>query len=118
MNTSFALNKTKERNYKNLLIKTKTKKIKLKKDSLNNYMTKLKAFTILKQETKVNDEKKSNLITNYQNSLYYYNNKYKNFNKNIIFLNKKFFGKLVEYMKFLNMTIEEEKKRDAHLIIN
>ena len=116
MNTSFALNKTKERNYKNLLIKTKTKKIKLKKDSLNNYMTKLKAFTILKQETKVNDEKKLNLITNYQNRLYYYNNKYKNLNKNIILLNKKFLGKLVEYMKFLNMTIEEEKKRDAHLI--
>ena len=116
MDTSFAGHKAKERNYKNLLIKTKTKKIKLKKESLKNYMTKLKAFTILKQETKVNDEKKSNLINNYQNSLYYYNDKYKNLSKNIILLNRKFLGKLVEYMKFLNMKIEEEKNRDAHLI--
>jgi hypothetical protein len=116
MDTSFAGHKAKERNYKNLLIKTKTNKIKLKKESLKNYMTKLKAFIILKQETKVNDEKKSNLINNYQNSLYYYNDKYKNLSKNIILLNRKFLGKLVEYMKFLNMKIEEEKNRDAHLI--
>ena len=117
MNISFKLdNKLNERNHKNILIKIKTKKINIKKDSLDTFMTKLRAFTILKHETKENDKKKSNIINNYQNKVYYYNDKYKSLNKNIVFLNKKFYGKLNEYMKFINTKIDEEKKRDIHLI--
>ena len=117
MNLSFKLDsKLDERTHKDLLIKIKTKKINVKKESLDNFMTKLRAFTILKNETKTNDEKKSNIINNYQNKVYYYNDKYKSLNKNIVFLNRKFQVKLNEYMKFINIKIDEERKRDAHLI--
>ena len=91
MNLSFKLDsKLDERTHKDLLIKIKTKKINVKKESLDNFMTKLRAFTILKNETKTNDEKKSNIINNYQNKVYYYNDKYQSLNKNIIFLNRKY----------------------------
>ena len=41
MNISFKLdNKLNERNHKNILIKIKTKKINIKKDSLDTFMTK------------------------------------------------------------------------------
>lgn len=115
MNKTFTLNKIKERKKIDLL-NIKTKNINLRKDSLFEHMNKLRKFTILKNETKMNDDKKSNLIDSYQNNLYYYNSKYQDLHKNMILLKKKFYGKLAEYMKFINAKIDEEKNRNANLI--
>ena len=115
-NNSFGLEKSKSEKYFTKLIDIKTKNIIVKKDSANDFMDKLREFKILNFETKINEEKRSYLVDNYKNNIDYYDDLSRNLRSTTNLLNKKFLGKMSDYMRFIYFKIEEEKHRESYLI--
>ena len=116
INNSFGLEKSKSEKYFTKLIDIKTKKIIVKKDTTNDFMDKLREFRILNYETKINEEKRSNLVENYKNNIDYYDDLSRNLRSTTNLLNKRFLGKMSDYMRFIYFKIEEEKRRESRLI--
>lgn len=115
-NNSFGLEKSKSEKYFTKLIDIKTKKIIVKKDSSNDFMDKLREFRVLNYETKINEEKRSNFVENYKNNIDYYDDLSRNLRSTTNLLNKRFLGKMSDYMRFIYFKIEEEKRRESRLI--
>ena len=116
INNSFGLEKSKSEKYFTKLIDIKTKKIIVKKDTTNDFMDKLREFKILNYETKINEEKRNNLVDNYKNNIDYYDDLSRNLRSTTNLLNKRFLGKMSDYMRFIYFKIEEEKRRESRLI--
>lgn len=115
-NKSFGLNKSKPEKYFDKLIDLKTKNIIVKKDSTNDFMNKLKELKQLDYETKTNEEKRVYYIENYKNDVNYFEDYSRNLQNNKSLLDKKFVGKLADYMRFIYLKTEEEKERETFMI--
>ena len=115
INNSCGLNVSKPEKYFNKLIDIKTKNIMVKKDTNYDFMDKLRELRILNYETKINKEKTNKLVEDNKNDIDYYVDLSNHLHNIEYLLNKKFMGKMADYLKFIYSKIKEEREREVEL---
>ena len=112
---SLIINNTDREKYYTNLIDLKTKNFKPKKDTINEYMDKIKIYNIFNNEIKTNENINNNYIENSKNDLDYCDDLFRNLTKTKTLLNKKFSGAVEAYLRFIFMKTDEEKKKEYYL---
>ena len=113
---SLIINNTDREKYYTNLIDLKTKNFKPKKDTINEYMDKIKIYNIFNNEIKTNENMNNNYIENSKNDLDYCDDLFRNLTKTKTLLNKKFSGAVEAYLRFIFMKTDEEKKKEYYLV--
>ena len=113
---SLIINNTDREKYYTNLIDLKTKNFKPKKDTINEYMDKIKIYNIFNNEIKTNENINNNYIENSKNDLDYCDDLFRNLTKTKTLLNKKFSGAVEAYLRFIFMKTDEEKKKVYYLV--
>ena len=113
---SLIINNTDREKYYTNLIDLKTKNFKPKKDTINEYMDKIKIYNIFNNEIKTNENINNNYIENSKNDLDYCDDLFRNLTKTKTLLNKKFSGAVEAYLRFIFMKTDEEKKKEYYLV--
>ena len=113
---SLIINNTDREKYYTNLIDLKTKNFKPKKDTINEYMDKIKIYNIFNNEIKTNENINNNYIENSKNDLDYCDDLFRNLTKTKTLLNKKFLGAVDAYLRFIFMKTDEEKKKEYYLV--
>ena len=113
---SLIINNTDREKYYTNLIDLKTKNFKPKKDTINEYMDKIKIYNIFNNEIKTNENINNNYIENSKNDLDYCDDLFRNLTKTKTLLNKKFSGAVEAYIRFIFMKTDEEKKKEYYLV--
>ena len=98
---SLIINNTDREKYYTNLIDLKTKNFKPKKDTINEYMDKIKIYNIFNNEIKTNENINNNYIENSKNDLDYCDDLFRNLTKT----------KTLEQVEFWIKQIESKKKR-------
>ena len=98
------------------ILNYKIKQINLRKENKTKYLNKTIELKILKYTSKMKNDGITSLKDNYQNNIDYYNDKYQSLLNTRKLLELDFIDKLTDFVKFINMKKESEKKNCSLLI--
>ena len=98
------------------ILNYKIKQINLRKENKTKYLNKTIELKILKYTSKMKNDGITSLKDNYQNNIDYYNDKYQSLLNTKKILELDFIDKLTDFVKFINMKKESEKKNCSLLI--